>query len=221
VRTRVKICGLKRPKDVELAARLGADAVGFVFADGPRKLTPYQARDLVATVPPWVSRVGVFGPEQKLEAAAIAEACRLDTLQLHGAPDAAFCAYIRGRFSVVQALGIARQSDSHDNGGAKVDLEALQAAIDAIAPHVDGILLDTSVKGQLGGTGEVFDWSVLATLKSTAPLMIAGGLKPENVRNLLAAHDPWGVDVSSGIETSPGIKDGRRMADFIAAVSGR
>jgi phosphoribosylanthranilate isomerase len=221
LRTRVKICGLTRIADVEMAARLGADAVGFVFADGPRKLSPYQARDLVAAVPPWVSRVGVFGPEQKQEAPAIAEACRLDTLQFHGEPDAAFCAYFRGRFAVVQALSVTRRPETHDNGGAKSDIDALQAAIDAIAPHVDGILLDTSVKGQLGGTGEVFDWALLAGLKPPSPLIIAGGLKPENVRSLLAAYDPWGVDVSSGVESAPRIKDARRVADFINAVSGR
>lgn len=218
MRTRIKICGLTREEDVALAASLGADALGFIFAPGPRQLTAYQARDLAAAVPPWVTRVGVFGPEQRRDAPAIAEACRLDTLQLHGAPDAAYCAYYRGRFSIIQALGIAPDGGSKVNGGSHPSLEALQVSMDELAEHVDGFLIDTAKAGLLGGTGETFDWSLLKQLHPPRPLIVAGGLTADNVRGLLAAHDPWGVDVSSGVESAPGQKDAQRLSAFIAAV---
>ncbi|MDB5099164.1 MAG: Phosphoribosylanthranilate isomerase [Cyanobacteria bacterium RYN_339] len=208
MRTRAKICGLTRAEDVALAAQLGADAVGFVFAAGPRQVTPQLARDLAAAVPAWVNRVGVFGPDQKQEAPAIAEACRLDTIQLHGEPDAAFCAYFRGRFAVVQAISV---------GDAAVD--KLQATLDELAPHVDALLLDTAKAGMLGGTGETFDWRLLNILKAAKPVIIAGGLKPGNVSQLLAAYRPWGVDVSSGVESAPGVKDVEKVRAFLAALT--
>lgn len=215
MRTRIKICGLTREEDVELAAQLGADAVGFIFAEGKRQLTGVQARDLAAAVPAWVSRVGVFGPDQRRDAPALAEACRLDTLQLHGEPDPAYCAYYRGRFSIVQALGVGAKGG---NGGEKPSADSLQAAMDDLAPHVDAFLIDTAKAGMLGGTGETFDWAVLNALKPPRPLIVAGGLGPDNVRGLLTSHDPWGVDVSSGVESAPGIKDAMKLSAFFAAV---
>ena len=203
MRVRVKICGLTRIEDVRLASSLGADAVGFVFAPGPRRLSVDHARGLVAAVPAWVSRVGVFGPDEREEAIAIAETCRLDTLQLHGVPDPAFCDRARRRFAVVQAIA--------------VDDDA-QRRIDAIAPHIDAVLLDTHQPGKLGGTGLSWNWAILDQLRCPAPLIVAGGLNAERARELLARHAPWGLDVSSGIEASPGIKDAERMKAFFAAV---
>lgn len=214
--TRVKICGLTRTDDVVAAARLGADALGFVFAGGPRQLTPAQARDLTAAAPPFVNRVGVFGPDQRKEAPAIAAACRLDTLQILGPPDPAFCAYFRGRFTVIATIGIPTRDD---NGGGP-DLNALQAAIAELAPYVDGILLDTAKAGMLGGTGQAFDWSILTRLEAACPLLVAGGLNPDNVGALVAAARPWAVDVSSGIESAPGVKDEAKLAAFIRAAKG-
>lgn len=204
---RVKICGLTRAVDVALAARLGADALGFIFAESPRQLEPMRARELTARVPPWINKVGVFGPDDKQRAAAIAEACRLDTLQFHGAPDPAFCAYYRGRFMIVQAVGV-------DNDG----MNGLQDRVDAIAPHVDGILLDTARAGQLGGTGQAFDWAVLQQLQSPVPVMVAGGLSADNVGKLVQAASPWGVDVASGVESAPGVKDAGKLEAFFKAV---
>jgi len=211
--TRVKICGLTRREDVLAAARLGADALGFVFAGGPRQLTAAQARDLTAAAPPFVNRVGVFGPDQRKEAPAIAEACRLDTLQILGPPDPAYCAYFRGRFAIIAAIGVPARGD---NGGGP-DLNALAETIADLAPHVDGILLDTAKAGMLGGTGQAFDWSILSGMEAVCPLLVAGGLNPENVGALVAAAQPWAVDVSSGIESAPGIKDAAKLAAFIAA----
>jgi phosphoribosylanthranilate isomerase len=209
MRVRGKICGLTRVEDVAVAAKAGADALGFVFAPGPRQLQPLQARELTAAVPAWVSRVGVFGPDQKKDAPAIAEACRLDTIQLHGPPDPAFCAYYRGRFSMVQAVA----ANQYDVG-------RLQELLDELAPHVDAFLLDTAKAGQLGGTGETFDWRLLHILKPARPLIVAGGLGPHNVGELLTAYKPWGVDVSSGVEASPGVKDASKVQAFLMAISG-
>jgi phosphoribosylanthranilate isomerase len=209
LRTRVKICGLTRTEDALLAAELGADALGFIFAPSKRQLTPQAAAVLVAQAPPWVNKVGVFGPAEKGQAARIAEACRLDTLQMHGEPDEAFLAYHRGRFKVVQAVGVGEDS-----------LEALQARLEALAPMVDAILLDTARPGQLGGTGETFDWAVLQSLRCPVPVIVAGGLSPANVGELVRRARPWGLDVASGVEASPGVKDADKLEAFFAAVRG-
>ncbi len=216
MKTRIKICGLTRPEDVRLAARLGADAVGFIFASSPRQVTGTQARDLAAATPPYVNRVGVFGPDQRRDAPALAEACRLDTLQLVGPPDPAYCAYYRGRFAIVVAIGVPPKAE----GAGGPDLDALQGLIAEIAPHVDGLLLDTAKVGMLGGTGQTFDWGVLAGLACPVPLIVAGGLAADNVGELVRQARPWAVDVSSGVEASPGVKDEARLAAFFAAVQG-
>lgn len=207
MRARVKICGLTRPADVAYAARLGADALGFIFAPSKRRLEPLAARALTVTVPPWVNKVGVFGPDEKKHAPAIAEACRLDTLQFHGEPDAAFCAYHRGRFVIVQALGVGEDG-----------LNGLQNGIDAIAPHVDAVLLDTAKAGHLGGTGETFDWTLLKQLQCPVPMLVAGGLHAGNVGQLIREAAPWGVDVASGVESAPGVKDPEKLEAFFSAV---
>jgi phosphoribosylanthranilate isomerase len=208
VRPRVKICGLTRPEDVALASGLGADAVGFIFAPSKRRLGLEQARALAAGVPVWINRVGVFGPAERDEAPALAEACGLDTLQFHGEPDPRFLAAQRGRFRVVQAVGVGED-----------DPQTLSARLSAIAPHVDALLLDTARPGQLGGTGEVFDWTALEALALPCPLIVAGGLDARNVGALLTRHRPWGVDVASGVESAPGIKDPAALRAFFAAVA--
>jgi phosphoribosylanthranilate isomerase len=208
VRPRVKICGLTRPEDVALAAGLGADALGFIFAPSKRQLGLEQARALAAAVPVWVSRVGVFGPAEREDAAGLAEACGLDTLQFHGEPDPSLLSAQRGRFRVVQAVGVGEDTPA-----------ALRARLAALAPHVDALLLDTARPGQLGGTGEVFDWAALEALALPCPLIVAGGLNAGNVSTLLTQHQPWGVDVASGVESAPGIKDADQLRAFFAAVA--
>lgn len=220
MRTRVKICGLTRPEDVRLAGRLGADAVGFVFAGGPRQVSAPQARDLAAAAPPYVSRVGVFGPDQRREAPALAEACRLDTLQILGPPDPAYCAYFRGRFAIVAAIGVPPKAEGPGGPEQPNQLEALRATIAELAPHVDGLLLDTAKAGMLGGTGQAFDWSVLQGLESPVPLIVAGGLTPANVGELVRGARPWAVDVSSGVEAEPGVKDEAKLRAFFEAARG-
>jgi phosphoribosylanthranilate isomerase len=208
MRPRVKICGLTRADDVRLAADLGADALGFIFAPSKRRLTAEKALALVAEAPVWTSRVGVFGPDQHAEAEAIAGALRLDTLQFHGAPNLEALQALRRRFRVVQAVGVGE------------DATGLSARLGAIAPHVDALLLDTARPGQLGGTGEAFAWEVLDGLAPGVPVIVAGGLGPENVGALLARHAVWGVDVCSGVESAPGVKDAGALARFFGAIAG-
>ena len=204
-RPRVKICGLTRAEDVGLAVDLGADAVGFIFAPSRRQLSLDQARALAPTAPAWVNRVGVFGPWAHLEAAAYAETCRLDTLQFHGAPDLEALAALRSRFTVVQAIGIGAD-------------DTWRQTLTTVAPHVDAILLDTARPAQLGGTGEAFDWSALDGLAAPVPVLVAGGLHPGNVGELLTRHAPYGVDVASGVESAPGIKDAAKLQAFFQAI---
>jgi phosphoribosylanthranilate isomerase len=204
-RPRVKICGLTRAEDVGLAVELGADAVGFIFAQSRRQLSLDQARALAPTAPAWVNRVGVFGPWAHLEAAAFAETCRLDTLQFHGAPDLEALDALRSRFTVVQAIGVGAD-------------DTWRQTLATVAPHVDAILLDTARPAQLGGNGEAFDWSALDGLTAPVPVLVAGGLNAGNVGELLARHAPYGVDVASGVESAPGIKDATKLQAFFAAI---
>lgn len=213
-RTRVKLCGLTRPQDLAQATRLGVDAVGFVLVPGsPRSLELRQAAELSRMVPAWCSRVGVVAAEQRHQAPSFAEACRFDTLQLMGPPDPAYCAYYRGRFAMVPVLGVP------SGPGAAPDYNALQTALDEVAPHVDAVLLDASVAGKAGGTGVSFDWAALRELHAACPVLVAGGLKPSNVGELVRTFRPAGVDVSSGVESAPGQKDPLAIAAFLAAVA--
>ncbi|HEY9724705.1 MAG TPA: phosphoribosylanthranilate isomerase [Oscillatoriaceae cyanobacterium] len=206
MRPRIKICGLTRLEDAALAASLGAFALGFVFAPSKRQVDPSRVRAITAALPPNVSKVGVFGPDARASVARIAEECGLDTVQLHGTPDPELCDSLRGRFTVVQAIGV--------DG----DRQALQSRVTAIAPHVDRLLLDTASTRLLGGTGRTFEWEVLAQLDCRVPLIVAGGLDATNVGELVRRHAPWGVDVASGVEATPGIKDAERLRAFFAAL---
>lgn len=197
MRTRIQISGLTRPEDVRLAARLGVDAIGFAFGHGQLPLTAEQAQLVSSAMPPWVNRVAVVGAPMKAQAAMFAEACRLDTIQLMGPADPAFCAYYRGRFTMIQALALAGK-----------DASALQAEIEAIAPHVDGIMLQADGAPDAG---------VLKAIESPVPLMV-GGLSPETVRGALAAQDLWGIEVGEALHARPGMLDGAKLMAFLGAM---
>lgn len=200
--TRVKICGLTRSIDAEVVARQGADALGVVFAPGPRQLDIVAAVDVLAAAPEEVQRVGVFAdqPAEFIEQAT--ELCRLDWIQLHGQESAEFAAALSVK--VIKAVRVAAAADF-----ARVsDYPA------------DAFLLDApAADGRLGGTGAVFDWSKAADLPwPRSKVIVAGGLNPDNVGAAVELLRPGGVDVSSGVEAAPGIKDHALTAAFIAAV---
>jgi len=199
---KVKICGIMRHSDVRVAVQAGADALGFVFAPGSKRvLDPLHASELVARVPAFVSRVGLFMDQGFGEVAAILDQVPLNFLQFHGAEEAAFCR----RFGLPYIKAVSMAPGNGGEGGVQ---RAVEAYGDAAA-----LLLDSHVTGGAGGTGRVFDWSQVP--ECALPLVLAGGLNPANVRQAVEQVRPWAVDVSSGVEDATGIKSQELMRKFI------
>ena len=203
MRTRVKICGITRVEDALAAARLGADAIGLVFyAKSPRAVSISQAQGLIRALPPFVSVVGLFVDAAPEEIHRVLAAVPLDILQFHGNETPAAC---RGYGRVyIKALRMDKDTD----------LPSLVRPYDDAA----GILVDTYVHGVPGGTGQVFDWSRMPA-HMACPVILAGGLTPENVAAAVAQVRPWAVDVSGGVEAAPGVKDAAKIAAFIRGVN--
>jgi phosphoribosylanthranilate isomerase len=203
MRTRVKICGLTRTEDVQAACASGADAIGLVFyAPSPRAVTVEQARLILLDVPPFVTVTALFvNPTVAEVQAVLAQIPAISLLQFHGDESAAFCR----QFGRAYIKAIPMRDD--------VDL-AQQASIydDAL-----GLLVDTYKPGIPGGSGESFDWHRLPQSLSK-PLILAGGLTPDNVAEAIKQVAPYAVDVSGGVEASKGIKDNGKMLDFMKAV---
>ena len=206
MRVRVKICGLTRKGDVAMAVSAGADALGFVFAPGsPRRLTASDAAPLVRSIPPLVTGVGLFVNAPAAEVDETLRVTGLRTVQFHGEESPDYCARFRGKVTVIKAFRI-RDRNS---------LEGLHAYADT----TDGWLLDAYSPDSHGGTGQQFDWSLAeAVRKLSHPILVAGGLKPDNVGDAIQRFRPYAVDVSSGVESSPGQKDSARIAAFVSAV---
>ena len=195
---RVKICGITRVDDARAAADAGADALGFVFAESPRRVTVDVARAIVATLPPFVTTVGVFTTMPIGEIREIARACRLRAVQVHRVLTPNDVTLLEP-FYVVQACRI----------GSRTDVESASRANGA------AVLLDARVEGAEGGTGQTFDWSLLAGITFPKPIVLAGGLTPLNVESAIRAVRPQAVDVSSGVESKPGAKSAPAMRDFV------
>lgn len=199
-RTWIKICGITRLEDALAAAEAGVDALGFVFAESPRRVTGDLVRAIVRDVPPHVLRIGVFVDESPATIArAIAEA-ELDRVQLHGFEE-----------PMVRELAGTRVIKAYRAHGQGVVQEIRERAEDTF-------LLDTWSSNAVGGTGETFDWEIAKEANPLGRLILAGGLTPENVGRAIHEVRPFGVDVSSGVEDGPGLKDPDRMREFIAAV---
>jgi phosphoribosylanthranilate isomerase len=205
----IKFCGLTRSVDAQFAAELGAGYVGVIFAGGPRHRTVEQAAAVLAELPRGVRRVGVFGSQPPEEVAKVVSALKLDVAQLHDRGDPSSIAEVRKRTSA-ELWAVIRLSRGFLPENSK-----------AIAAVADGIVLDAYVPGGLGGTGVALPWEDLAhkldVLRSIR-LILAGGLRPENVARAISLVAPDVVDVSSGVETDVGIKDHERMKAFRDAV---
>lgn len=200
--TRVKICGLTRRRDVEAAVEAGADAIGFVFAPGSKRLLdPSRAEQLASLVPAFIARVGLFLDQDAEQVTRILQQVPLSLLQFHGTEDGAYCRQF-GR-PYIKALSI---EPGHEWAGiaGRAEAEFSDAA---------GLLLDSHQPGGLGGTGQVFDWDRIGPCRK--PLILAGGLTVENVGDAVRQVKPWAVDVSSGVEDAPGIKNAVAMQRFI------
>lgn len=200
--TRIKICGITRVEDALAAAGAGADAIGLVFyAKSPRHVTIDRAAEICAALPPFVTTVGLFVDADAQSIDEVLANVPLDLLQFHGDETAAACAR-HGR-PYIKAFRMRPGLDLRAEAGGY--------------PGARGILVDTYRPGVPGGTGESFDWSQVPSDLKT-PIILAGGLSPENVASAVKRVRPWAVDVSGGVEASPGIKDSGRIADFIEAV---
>ena len=181
----------------------GADAIGFVFVPNtPRYIEPAKAAEIIARLPPFVTTVGLFVNDSQEHIKQIADQCKLSALQLHGQESPDFCLQFNRK--VIKAFRIKN----------KEILTALPKYT------VSAYLLDTYVKGAMGGTGVTFDWSLALEAKKYGLVILAGGLNPGNVAEAIQQVHPYGVDVSSGVEAEPGKKDHGKMKDFIAAAKG-
>ena len=197
---RIKICGITRLTDAQLAASLGVDAVGFVLAESPRRMEPHMVRQIRLSLPPFVRTVGVFVDEDPEFVRHIATFCGFDWVQLHGNESPEYCHALHLR--LLKAIRVRdRQS-----------IENMAAYKECVA----GFVLDTYVKGQHGGTGKTFDWALVKEAKKYGPVILSGGLTPEDVRQAIKLVGPHGVDVSSGVESAPGVKDHEKIRRFVA-----
>jgi phosphoribosylanthranilate isomerase len=216
----IKICANTNLDDAQLAAHLGADAVGFVFAPSPRQVTAAEVARITPHLPEGLECVGVFPALEAQQIAGIAQECGLTTVQLHGG----------------LSLELVRQLDEIFNGQVKL-IQTVHWQVDADAASVadvaqqlrqidaDGlvarVLIDAKVGPDLGGTGVSFDWNAaratLAHARTGLKLIVAGGLRHDNVAAAIRKLDPWGVDVASGVEQSPGRKSPEKLAAFIRA----
>lgn len=202
-RTRVKICGITTTEDALEAVNAGADAIGLVFyAPSPRYVTIEQAQQIVAAVPPFVSVVGLFvnAPTKQIE--SVLTQVRIDIVQFHGDEAPSECEQIK--LPYYKAIRV------------KADTNLLQCA--AEFKHAKALLLDTYTEAAFGGTGLVFDWSLIPK-NITKPVILAGGLVPENVSFAIQQVRPYAVDVSGGVELTKGIKDSAKIAAFMHAVN--
>ena len=200
--TAVKICGITRVEDAGAAARLGAHAAGFVFyPPSPRHVEVARAAEIVNALPPFVTAVGLFVNPSPREVDSVLENVPLNLLQFHGDEPPAFCAQFGLRY--IKALRV------------RAGLDLLQYA--ELYAGARGLLLDAYVAGTHGGTGTAFDWSLIPR-QLPLPVVLSGGLNPDNVAAAIRRVAPWAVDVSSGVEAGPGIKDAGKMARFMKEV---
>lgn len=207
---RIKICGITRVQDAVFAAEAGADAIGLIFAPSPRRVEISQAREITRALPPFVSTVGVFVNAMAKTIIETAEDVGLGEIQLHGDETPRFISKLKG-LRVIKALRVRDRAF----------VELMQAFRDC---GVGGILLDAFSEEARGGSGKRFDWDLVGGARKAGafddapPIILAGGLTPQNVRTGVRRIKPWGVDVSSGVEDEPGVKSADKITQFIAAV---
>ena len=191
----MKICGITREADALMAVAMGADAVGFVFAPSPRQIAVTQARDIARRLPPEIITIGVFRDDAPQRVVEVVNTAGLRGAQLHGHESPAEAKWVRARVPfTIKAFSVGDRM--------------LEKVGDF---DVDAILLDAATPG----SGQVFDWTLAESMPVDQRLILAGGLTPENVDTAIERVRPWGVDVSTGVESSPGIKDVRRTRRFI------
>jgi phosphoribosylanthranilate isomerase len=206
MRTRVKICGITLCEDAQLAVDAGVDAIGLVFYEkSPRYVTNKQAAEISHLVPAFVSRVALFKDAEQQMIESVLEQVEIDLIQFHGSETAAYCEQFNWPY--IKAIGM--KGTEHDADFLIASAEKYHSA--------KALLLDGHAPGEAGGTGETFDWSSISRVEK--PLVLAGGLNADNVRQAIKIVQPYAVDVSSGVESAPGIKDKEKVAAFMEQVA--
>jgi len=200
-RPRIKICGMTRAEDVREAVRLGADAIGFVLWErSPRCIGVDEAARIASAIPPFVTRVGVFVDATPDDVAGAVREIGLDAVQLHGDETVEPYRHVGAR--LIKAVAPATSQD----------------VVEAIALPADvGVLVDARDEERRGGTGQVANWAFAAEIAQSRPVILAGGISAQNVASAMAAVRPWALDISSGVEESPGIKSHPRLREFFFA----
>ncbi|MBU0728431.1 MAG: phosphoribosylanthranilate isomerase [Proteobacteria bacterium] len=202
-RTRIKVCGMTDMAEARGAAEAGVDALGFIFVkQSPRYIDPDLARNIIRILPPFVDAVGVFVNEDPDVVGEIAQYCGLTMVQLHGDEPPEYCQKITTRIIKTFSVGAGRQAPD----------------LSPYAGIVSGFLFDTFHEKIAGGTGETFDWSILEGIEAPGPIILAGGLAPENVSEAIRQTSPFAVDVNSGVEIEPGRKLLERIRMFVQEV---
>jgi len=223
----LKICANTNLEDARLAAEMGADAVGFVFAPSKRQVTAEQVAEIVAGLPAEVEKVGVFDATDPFEIEHVVACAELTAAQLHGRYDAELVGLLSeesgGRLKIIQTVAYELQPASREAADAEFAAQLCAAFADEL---VWAVLLDAAKSGASGGLGVTFDWKHVAEIverempagRSRPRVILAGGLSAENVAAAIAALRPWGVDVASGVEAVPGKKDPAKLRAFIERV---
>jgi len=198
---KVKICGITNREDALWAVECGADALGFIFyKKSPRYINPEHAKEIISILPPFISTVGVFVNENYNDVRDVKLLTDLNTVQLHGDESPSYCNLIEGK--LIKAIRIKNEKS----------IERLKKYT------VDAFLLDSFDTSSFGGSGLTFDWKLAKKAKQHGRIILAGGLTPDNVEEAINKVAPFGVDVSSGVESKPGIKNKKKVKDFILKV---
>lgn len=222
--TKIKICGIKTLPDALAAAEAGADLLGFNFyPKSPRYVTPGTCREITSVLRggfPRITLVGVFVNSPAAEIRAILATCQLHLAQLHGDETPGMLAELGG--AAFKAVRLFAETPVETSVFPFLSVDDIRLSVShplpaSLSPLYPSLLVDAAVEGMYGGSGVVANWSIAAELAKRIPLLLAGGLTPENVCAAIRQARPWGVDVASGVEISPGRKDAQRMRDFVAA----
>lgn len=198
--TRIKICGITNFNDAEFAALSGADALGFIFAESPRRIDQNTTKEIINALPPFVSKIGVFVNESIEAITNAITYCRLDAVQIHGDLNLVDLEKLPAPF-----IKTFRIQDESDLGIIKTGI-------------LSYFHLDTYHPDKMGGTGKQFDWNIAKKASQYGQIILSGGLNPENVSRALETAKPYAVDICGGVEEKPGIKDHRKIKEFISEV---
>jgi phosphoribosylanthranilate isomerase len=217
----IKICANTNLEDAQMAVELGADAVGFVFAPSVRRMTAKDVALITPHLPEYVERVGVFDSRYAEEIEAVVQEAGLNAVQLHGEWQSTLVCRLNrmfeGRLKIIQTVHW--QVDENGSSAATVQQQLREIQKDTV---IERILVDSRVGQATGGTGVSFDWlaarGVVRDGAGSLKMIVAGGLRPDNVVEAIRELDPWGVDVASGVEKKPGRKDAEKLAEFIRNV---